>query len=371
MTLLQGDFDYIRDLVFRRTSIVLEPGKEYLAVTRLEPIRRGLGMRSITELVVALRADPKSPLLDQVAEAMTTNETSFFRDTHPYESLRTTVIPDLIERNKGLRTLRIWSAGCATGQEPYSIAMMLREDFPLLLTTWRVQILATDVSALSLRDDAAVLRPPEGQEIVLTCDTIVEGVHFLKDDPAGSIGHKALAVNLSDLAAKGARPYVYLLALALPAKPDPAWLEAFASGLGALQSRVGASLVGGDTTRTPGLLSITITALGLVPHGHAVLRLGAKRGNRLYVTGTIGDAHLGLRLLKDPKLASRWGLTKEDVAFLAGRYLEPKPRTTLALALRNFAAAAIDVSDGLVGDVDKLSSVSHGGAVIEADSVPD
>ena len=111
--------------------------------------------------------------------------------------------------------------------------------------------LATDVSALSLRDDAAVLRPPEGQEIVLTCDTIVEGVHFLKDDPAGSIGHKALAVNLSDLAAKGARPYVYLLALALPAKPDPAWLEAFASGLGALQSRVGASLVGGDTTRTP------------------------------------------------------------------------------------------------------------------------
>ena len=230
--------------------------------------------------------------------------------------------------------------------------------------------LATDVSALSLRDDAAVLRPPEGQEIVLTCDTIVEGVHFLKDDPAGSIGHKALAVNLSDLAAKGARPYVYLLALALPAKPDPAWLEAFASGLGALQSRVGASLVGGDTTRTPGLLSITITALGLVPHGHAVLRLGAKRGNRLYVTGTIGDAHLGLRLLKDPKLASRWGLTKEDVAFLAGRYLEPQPRTTLALALRNFAAAAIDVSDGLVGDVDKLSSVSHGGAVIEAASVP-
>ena len=136
MTLLQGDFDFIRDLVFRRTSIVLEPGKEYLAVTRLEPIRRSLGMRSLTELVVALRADPKSPLLDQVAEAMTTNETSFFRDTHPFESLRTNVIPELIERNKGLRTLRIWSAGCATGQEPYSIAMLLREDFPALLTTW-------------------------------------------------------------------------------------------------------------------------------------------------------------------------------------------------------------------------------------------
>jgi chemotaxis protein methyltransferase CheR len=150
MKLLQGDFDFIRDLVFRRTSIVLEPGKEYLAVTRLEPIRRSLGMRSLTELVVALRADPKSPLLDQVAEAMTTNETSFFRDTHPFDSLRSNVIPDLIERNKGLRTLRIWSAGCATGQEPYSIAMLLREDFPALLTTWTVQILATDVSATVL-----------------------------------------------------------------------------------------------------------------------------------------------------------------------------------------------------------------------------
>ncbi len=230
--------------------------------------------------------------------------------------------------------------------------------------------LATDASALSLRDDAAVLRPPEGQEIVLSCDTIVEGVHFLADDPPGSIGHKALAVNFSDLAAKGARPYVYLLALALPAKPEPPWLEAFAAGLGALQRRAGASLVGGDTTRTPGPLSITVTALGLVPHGHAVLRHGAKRGDRLYVTGTIGDAHLGLRLLKDPKLAVRWGLANEDVAVLVGRYREPLPRNTLALALRNFAAAAIDVSDGLVGDIDKLAKVSHAGAVIEAANVP-
>lgn len=230
--------------------------------------------------------------------------------------------------------------------------------------------LATQPEALGLRDDAAVIALPAGQELVVSCDTIVEGVHFLKDDPPGSIGHKALAVNLSDLAAKGARPYVYLLALALPAKPEPPWLEAFAAGLGALQRRAGASLVGGDTTRTPGPLSITITALGLVPHGHAVLRHGAKRGDRLYVTGTIGDAHLGLRLLKDPKLAGAWGLAKEDVAVLVGRYREPLPRNTLALALRNFAAAAIDVSDGLVGDIDKLAKVSHAGAVIEAASVP-
>ena len=155
MTLLESDFDFIRDLVFRRTSIVLEPGKEYLAVTRLEPIRRGLRMRSLAELILTLRADPKSPLHDQVAEAMTTNETSFFRDAHPFDSLRGTVIPELIERNKGLRTLRIWSAGCATGQEPYSIAMLLREDFPALLTTWSVQILATDVSATVLAQASA------------------------------------------------------------------------------------------------------------------------------------------------------------------------------------------------------------------------
>jgi len=150
MTLVTSDFEYIRELVFRRTSIVLETGKEYLAVTRLDPIRRNLGMSSLAELIVALRSDPLSPLHDEVAEAMTTNETSFFRDGHPWESLLTDVIPDLIERNKGSRTLRIWSAGCATGQEPYTVAMLLREHFAALVNTWAVQILATDVSATVL-----------------------------------------------------------------------------------------------------------------------------------------------------------------------------------------------------------------------------
>ena len=231
--------------------------------------------------------------------------------------------------------------------------------------------LATDSSALSLRDDAAVLRPPEGLEIILACDTVIEGVHFLSEDPPESVGHKALAVNLSDLAAKGARPYVYLLALSLTSKQVAAdWLEAFASGLGALQRRSGISLAGGDTTKTPGPLSITITALGLVPHGHAALRHGAKRGDLLYVTGTIGDAHLGLLLLKQPELAGKWSLSEEDVAFLVGRYREPKPRNAIAIPLRNLASAAIDVSDGLVGDVGKLATVSHVGAVIEAARVP-
>jgi len=230
--------------------------------------------------------------------------------------------------------------------------------------------LATDAAALGLRDDAAVLRPPESQEIVLSCDTIVEGVHFLKDDPPESIAYKALAVNLSDLAAKGARPYVYLLALALPAEPSPAWLEAFASGLGELQSQVGIALVGGDTTRIRGPLSLTITALGLVPQGHAVLRLGAKRGDRLYVTGTIGDAYLGLRALEQPGLGRDWGLSEEELEFVIDRYRRPRPHSDLALTIRNFAQGAIDVSDGLVSDIGKLARVSHVGAVIEAERVP-
>jgi thiamine-monophosphate kinase len=230
--------------------------------------------------------------------------------------------------------------------------------------------LATDTASLGLRDDAAVLRPIEGQEIVLSCDTIVEGVHFLKDDPPESIGHKALAVNLSDLAAKGARPHVYLLSLSLPPRPSEGWLEGFASGLRGLQESAGAALVGGDTSATPGPLSITITALGVVPHGHAVLRHGAKDGDRLYVTGTIGDGYLGVRILKEPSLARSWGFTEEDTAFVVERYRRPQPRNDLMLVIRNFATAAIDVSDGLVGDAEKLATVSHVGAVIEASRVP-
>ena len=230
--------------------------------------------------------------------------------------------------------------------------------------------LATDTAALGLKDDTAVLRPPEGQEIVLSCDTIVEGVHFRKKDPPATIAHKALAVNLSDLAAKGARPYVYLLALSLPAEPPADWLESFADGLRALQERAGICLAGGDTTEAPGPVSITVSVLGLVPQGHAVLRHGAKPGDRLYVSGTIGDAHLGLRLLEKPALAKTWGLTKKDTALAIGRYRAPEPRTDLTLVVRNFAQAAIDVSDGLVLDAEKLAQVSHVGAVIEAQAVP-
>ena len=230
--------------------------------------------------------------------------------------------------------------------------------------------LATDAAALGLRDDAAVLVISEGYELIATCDTLIEGVHFLADDSPDSIGYKALSVNLSDLAAKGARGHVYLLSLAVPRETPHAWFEGFSSGLRELQEATGITLVGGDTTASPGPLTITITALGLVAHGHAVLRHGAKTGDRLYVSGTIGDAYLGLRLLKDPALARSWDLSEQDMAFLIGRYRRPKPRTELVIPVRNFARGAIDVSDGLVGDVEKLARASHAGGLIEAGSVP-
>jgi thiamine-monophosphate kinase len=230
--------------------------------------------------------------------------------------------------------------------------------------------LATDPAALALHDDVAVLPVREGQELVITCDTIIEGVHFFSSDPPGSIGHKALAVNLSDLAAKGARPCAYLLSLALPQPPSAAWLEGFASALHELQEQAGIVLVGGDTSATPGPLTITITALGHVPQGQAVLRSGAEPGDRLYVSGTIGDAYLGLRLLEDPALVRSWGLTEDERAFVIERYRRPRPRSALALAVRNFAQAGIDISDGLVGDIEKLCSVSHVGAQIKVNLVP-
>lgn len=149
MTLTAADFDYIRDLVRREAAIVLEPGKEYLAVTRLDPIARSEGLGSVSDLVARLRAQGRSPLHEEVVDALTTNETSFFRDLHPFESLRTHVLPELMERNAWRRSLSIWCAACSTGQEPYSVAMLIREHFPELLR-WDLRILATDISSSAL-----------------------------------------------------------------------------------------------------------------------------------------------------------------------------------------------------------------------------
>ena len=230
--------------------------------------------------------------------------------------------------------------------------------------------LATHPGAFALLDDAAAIEPPAGCDLVLKTDGIVGGVHFFADDPADTVGKKALRVNLSDLAAKGATPLGFLLTLALPQEVGEAWLAPFAHGLGADAQLFDCPLFGGDTDRTPGPITISIAVFGAVPRGKMLRRAGAKPGERLVVTGTIGDAALGLALRRDPAAAQRWGLTHDQRNELAQRYLVPEPRTGIAELLREHASAAMDVSDGLVGDLAKLARVSGVSATIEAARVP-
>jgi thiamine-monophosphate kinase len=230
--------------------------------------------------------------------------------------------------------------------------------------------LARHPGALALTDDAAVLTPPEGAEVVVTVDAIVAGVHFFADDPPEAVAHKALRVNLSDLAAKGAEPAGFLVTLALPDATTDEWLAGLASGLKADVERYDCPLLGGDTVRTPGPAMISITAFGMLPRGSMVLRSGARPGDSILVTGTIGDAALGLRLRRDPEAAARWGLDGALRDHLLARYLAPEPRNAVAVAVRAHASAAMDVSDGLAGDLAKLCRVSGVAAEIDVTRVP-
>ena len=230
--------------------------------------------------------------------------------------------------------------------------------------------LAKHPGALGLTDDAAAITPPAGCDLVLKTDGIVGGVHFFPDDPPDMVAKKALRVNLSDLAAKGATPLGFLLTLALPEEVGDAWLAPFARGLGADAQAFGCPLLGGDTDRTGGPITISIAVIGAVPQGRMVRRAGAQAGDRVVVTGTIGDAALGLRLRRDTSAAQRWGLTPEQHNHLEARYLVPEPRTAIAEILRAHASAAMDVSDGLAGDFGKLCRASSVAAEIAVARVP-
>ena len=242
------------------------------------------------------------------------------------------------------------------------------DEFGLIARYFRP--LATAPGAAGLTDDAATIPHAYGKELVVTTDAVVAGVHFFPDDPADAVARKALRVNLSDLAAKGARPAGYLVTLALPDMWDEDWLEAFSEGLAIDQEEFGVSLLGGDTVRSPGGLVISITAFGHAAEGHVPRRDGAAPGQRLYVTGTIGDAALGLMLRQDERLSRLWDLSRAEKEALLDRYLLPEPRVALAGVVGAYGTASMDVSDGLIGDVRKLAEASRVGAVIDAVRVP-
>ncbi|QRI90498.1 thiamine-phosphate kinase [Delftia lacustris] len=212
-------------------------------------------------------------------------------------------------------------------------------------------------AALGVGDDCALLAPAPGMQLAVSSDMLVEGRHFFADVDPRLLGHKSLAVNLSDLAACGARPLAFTLALSLP-RADAAWTEAFAAGLLALADAHGCELVGGDTTQGP--LNICITVFGEVPPGQALLRSGARAGDDIWVSGSLGDARLALEALLDHTT-----LPPGTLAAARQRLEAPTPRVALGQALRGIASSALDVSDGLLGDLGHILEQSRVGASLD------
>ncbi|QYJ79726.1 thiamine-phosphate kinase [Shewanella acanthi] len=215
---------------------------------------------------------------------------------------------------------------------------------------------------LSIGDDCALVQPAENKSIAISCDTLVENVHFFPDIPPQALGYKALAVNLSDLASMGAEPAWMTLALTLP-EVNEEWLSGFSEGLFEAAEYYGIALIGGDTTRGP--RSISITVHGQVPQGKALTRHGAKAGDWIYVTGTLGDSALGLDLIRGTQHARA-----EHKEYLINRHYRPTPRVLAGQSLRSLASSAIDLSDGFISDIGHILKASGVGAVVEVANIP-
>jgi thiamine-monophosphate kinase len=234
-----------------------------------------------------------------------------------------------------------------------------------LIARYFAPLAKDDPNTFGLTDDAAVVPARPGCDLVATQDAIIAGVHFLPGDPPDTIAKKLLRVNLSDLAAKGAEPHGYLMACAFPEDITEDWLSAFARGLGEDQARYGIHLLGGDTDRTPGPLMLSVTALGFVPAGGMIRRAGARPGDSIFVSGAIGDAALGLDVIR-----GRRKVSPEAAAAFVTRYRLPEPRVALGQRLRGLAHAAIDVSDGLVADLGHIAECSGVRAVLDLRLLP-
>lgn len=243
--------------------------------------------------------------------------------------------------------------------------MAERDEFDLI-ATYFAPLTAGASGAFDLTDDAAVLPGPPGEDWVVTTDTLVAGVHFLPDDPPADIARKALRVNLSDLAAMGAVAYGYTLAAALPAQTPEAWIAAFTGGLASDQQLFDVHLLGGDTVATPGPLALSVTAFGKVGRGQALRRSTARGGDAVYVTGTIGDAALGL----DVARGGLGFLPSADRGWLLSRYRLPMPQVRFGPALVGLASAALDISDGLLADIGHLCRRSGVGAEVDLARIP-
>lgn len=242
--------------------------------------------------------------------------------------------------------------------------------------------LATGPEAFGLHDDAAQIPVPDGHSLVVSTDTLVSDVHFFDADPAKTIAQKALRVNLSDLAAKGSVPEGYFLSLAMPGERlmSPKWMSEFSSGLAADQKEFSVRLMGGDTVRTSGFSVVTICAFGFVPDGAMVKRSGAKPGDKVYVSGTIGNSAIGL-LARKNSLFGKQGLSIKDQAILDAldaeahlelekSYLLPEPKVLAATIVQTFASASMDISDGLAGDAQSLANASGVGLEFFLERIP-